>query len=410
MGRRRGFWRRRRPGRRGDAQRPVAGQGRGVGADQRPEAPVAELHLGLAAQLAAGDPLQQRGAEAPARRLGHRRPVALSPDQVEAPLGIGGPRRFDPASLGGKRAILHGVGGQFVQRQGQGVGGPRIEHDFRSRPVRLAVRQPAELGGDDVADLGAAPTGGGQQGVGRRHRLQPTGEGLQEGLQRGGLARRLRGQRLHRGQHVFHPVVELGDQGLPGILRGLFLGDVADNPDEPGGVSRRIVDRQYGGAHPLQLTVFRPIAAELHFEGIWPAQALGDRRAKPFDVVRMGAPIDRLATDRVRRSLIAADDPGHTVADDHFVSDKIPFELAHPGGVQGKARAFLLDGPVVVRIARWLGAFIHGASIGSHRAGGDTRMSDRVVARQACVYTQRLESVAGTPQMQPALRDVSAAR
>ncbi|MEJ2626873.1 MAG: hypothetical protein P8Z80_20980 [Pseudolabrys sp.] len=68
------------------------------------------------------------------------------------------------------------------------------------------------------AQVGALPLIPGQLIVRLRQRDQPAFEALAERARRSGAARGLRGQRLHGGERVLDPVIELVDQELLALL------------------------------------------------------------------------------------------------------------------------------------------------------------------------------------------------
>jgi len=328
-------------------RRPT-GQGRRIGGDRRPDPARREVDLRLAAELAAGDALEQGGAEAAAGGRRDWRAAALGPGQFETAAGPGRPLHLDAAGLGRERAVLHRVGGQLVQRQRQRVGGPRIEHDLRAGPARLAWREPAELGGGDVADLGPAPARGGQQGVGGGHRLEPAGEGLQESVERGGLAGRLGGQRLHRRQHVLHPVVQLGHERVAGVVLGAPLSDVAHDADHALGLP----GRGAGAVNPEHASVVRPDDPELDLEATALPQSVADRPAHGLEIIRVDVSVERLAVLGGHRACVHASDLEHARADRHPVALHVPFKLPEAGDGEGEARPLLFDRELLVRAAR----------------------------------------------------------
>ncbi len=229
-----------------------------------------------------------------------------------------------------------------MQAKRQRIGGPRRQEQLRPLPGRLAGGQRPQFGRRQMVDGGAAPTGGREQFVGRAHGLQAAAKSLQEPLQRGRAARRLDRQRLDRGEHVLHPVVQLGHHRLALVLLQLALGDVLD---DPGGALRppvRIPGQHARHPHPDRAAVVGADVAELEL-------VLAARRA--LDIL-LGA--ERLAVIRVDEGLQRLGALGrhgsgrkagyrrHAPADHENAAGHVPFEFAQPRDLEGEFEPAML--------------------------------------------------------------------
>ena len=101
--------------------------------------------------------LHYDGAEPASLRRRHRRPIALDPVHGKGVAGDA-PRDIDAAFIGGKRPVFSSVGGEFVEREPDGLRGSRreaqlgpIDADARTNEIG-EVR---ELGTNQV--LGSRP-------------------------------------------------------------------------------------------------------------------------------------------------------------------------------------------------------------------------------------------------------------
>ena len=96
----------------------------------RPHAEEIEAQLGVAIEIERNRPLDERGAEAAARRRLHGRPAALRPfDDQAAPL-IEAPRHLHLPGRIGERAVFRRIGHHLMDDECQGGEGLGIERDI----------------------------------------------------------------------------------------------------------------------------------------------------------------------------------------------------------------------------------------------------------------------------------------
>lgn len=278
---------------------------------------------------------QEGGAEALARGGGDGRPAALGPGQLEAAARAGGPVQPDVARLHRKRAELDGVGGQFVQGQREGVGGAGREEEVGALPTRLAGSYGPQFGRGQVVDGGAAPPRGGEKLVRAGHGLQPAAEGLQEGVERRGALGRLLGQGLDGGQHVLHPVVQLGHELLALVVLEVGEADVLDDAGQAQRGSGLIPRDDARQAQPDEPLVGRPNEPEPDVEGVGRLQRripLGDEGR---DVVGVRVTDHQAAGVFHHLARREAGDGGHALRHRERPARQVPFELAEARDLEG---------------------------------------------------------------------------
>src|SRR3954454_20236697 len=199
----------------------------------------AELEPRLRAELVRQRALDQLGAVAlpPGRGPLRHRPPALPPlDQHLAPGSLDGPGHHQPTRGPLERAVLDGVGRELVERERQRLGGARRQRDRRALDPHLAgigaaVAVRLELGLDQGAQVDGLQVRAGEQPLHAAERLEPALELVAEPLERGAGAERLEGDRLHDGEQVAGPVVELGHEHPLLVLHAPEVVDVGHGAD-----------------------------------------------------------------------------------------------------------------------------------------------------------------------------------
>src|SRR3954463_14492865 len=199
----------------------------------------AELEPRLRAELVRQRVLDQLGAEAlpPWQGIPRHRHPALPPlDQHPAPGPLDGPGHHEPTRGPLERAVLDGVGRELVERERQRLGEARRQRDRRALDPHLAgigaaVAVRLELGLDQGAQVDGLPVRAGEQPLHAAERLEPALELVAEPLERGAGAERLEGDRLHDGEQVAGPVVELGHEHPLLVLHAPEVVDVGHGAD-----------------------------------------------------------------------------------------------------------------------------------------------------------------------------------
>src|SRR4051794_18525714 len=199
----------------------------------------AELEPRLRAELVRQRVLDQLGAVAlpPWQGIPRHRHPALPPlDQHPAPGPLDGPGHHEPTRGPLERAVLDGVGRELVERERQRLGEARRQRDRRALDPHLAgigaaVAVRLELGLDQGAQVDGLPVRAGEQPLHAAERLEPALELVAEPLERGAGAERLEGDRLHDGEQVAGPVVELGHEHPLLVLHAPEVVDVGHGAD-----------------------------------------------------------------------------------------------------------------------------------------------------------------------------------
>ncbi|MCR5873530.1 hypothetical protein LRS10_04630 [Phenylobacterium sp. J426] len=114
----------------------------------------------------------------------------------------------------------------------------------------------------------AAPARSGEQFVGRSHGLQATAEIGEEGLQRGRAFGGLDGERLDRGEHVLHAVVQLGHQFLALVVLEAPGGDILDDAGDADRPVAAVALDDAGDAKAQGAAVVGADVPELGVEGV----------------------------------------------------------------------------------------------------------------------------------------------
>jgi len=167
--------------------------------------------------------------------------------------------------------------------------------------------------------------------VGRRHRLQSSGEGFQEGVQGRRLARRLEGHRLHRGEDVLDAVVELGDQGLALAFRRLAIGDLLDHAQEPHDLARGVAHRRAGAEQPDHRAVAGANGAMFDLVGLARRHGAQHRPSDARQVVSENVAEQPFATLGGYHPGLAAECVGDAGREIDGVVRNVPGDGAHAG-------------------------------------------------------------------------------
>ena len=198
-----------------------------------------EVEHHVAAEFALDAAADQARSEALALRRRHGRSSAFGPVYPKLIVAVFAlsdrPGHFESARIGRKRAILGSIRHQLVQDKAEidGVAGGELHvRPAQNDPLVALLAVGRQLLLRHVAQLGLAPGLAGQQVVRLRQGEQAALESVLELRRRLGGAQRLRGDGLHGGQGVLHPVVQLVEEEALLLLGVLLLGDVLEDADE----------------------------------------------------------------------------------------------------------------------------------------------------------------------------------
>ena len=159
------------------------------------------------------------------RRDGNTR---LLPDQMQPPfaaLDVGSPAHLHPAVRHGQRPEYRGVGGEFVQSEGQDVGHTGRQHDVRAADVAALVRGGLrqQFVADKQLEIDPVAFGKGQRRLGPREGVEATQKVRGEILDAVVALARPRRDRSHERQHVAHPVLQLDRSIALAVARPLHF-------------------------------------------------------------------------------------------------------------------------------------------------------------------------------------------
>ena len=187
----------------------------------------------------------------PLLRLSTTTGAALLPGEQQA---VAARRPPGDAELTGgrrQRAVLHGVGGELVQGHGEDRGALRRQENIRpldQDPWPTLALIGLKLALDHGLEARAGPLRLEQKIMGAMQRAQSLRQGLGHGLCRpvGGLAQARLHQRLHDGEHVLDPVIELADQHGLALRCASPLGHVTEDQHGAGDRTVEAENRRAG--------------------------------------------------------------------------------------------------------------------------------------------------------------------
>ena len=185
-----------------------------------------------------------------------------------------------PALAHRQGAVLHRIGGELVQHQGQRLdlrrGQPhrRPGHDRHRRAgARVGLQDALDKRGQVGAILPAEC-----EVMGVRERLEPAEKGIAILLGRVALGPGLAGERLDHGEQVLHPVPKLVEAQLALPLGPSPLGDVAGDLGGAGEPPPGVTDRRDGERDLDQRAVLAPADRLEVVDPLATPDALEDRR------------------------------------------------------------------------------------------------------------------------------------
>ncbi|MNS68970.1 hypothetical protein D3C72_1022720 [compost metagenome] len=195
--------------------------------------------VGRSAEIIGNRPADDGGAEALARRRGHRRSADLPPlhDQVSG--RIAAPADHHPPVLRRKTAVLVGVCDQLVQDQSHGRVGVRVQENRFSLKgdASSLIDEGGRFRVDQRLEGRGSPVVVGDLVMGARQGVDASVHDLDEVGDAGAGRLRLADQSPYQTQNIAHPMIEFRNQQLltsAGLLAlgGGFVGETQDDLDE----------------------------------------------------------------------------------------------------------------------------------------------------------------------------------